>query len=40
MVFLGGAAGKFVCGWLDARAGVLLTVLATEGGTAACILGC
>jgi FSR family fosmidomycin resistance protein-like MFS transporter len=39
MVFLGGAAGKFVCGWLGARAGVLLTVLATEGGTAACILG-
>jgi len=39
MVFLGGAAGKFVCGWLGARAGVLLTVLATEGGTAACIVG-
>jgi MFS family permease len=39
MVFLGGAAGKFVCGWFGARAGVLLTVLATEGGTAACILG-
>ena len=38
LVFLGGAAGKFVCGWLGARAGVLLTVLATEGGTAACIL--
>ncbi len=39
MVFLGGAAGKFVCGWFGARAGVLLTVLATEGGTAACIMG-
>jgi MFS transporter, FSR family, fosmidomycin resistance protein len=39
LVFLGGAAGKFVCGWLGARAGVLLTVLATEGGTAACIFG-
>ena len=39
MVFLGGAAGKFVCGWIGARAGVLLTVLATEGGTAACIGG-
>jgi FSR family fosmidomycin resistance protein-like MFS transporter len=38
-VFLGGAADKFVCGWLGARAGVLLTVLATEGGTAACIVG-
>lgn len=39
MVFLGGAAGKFACGWLGARAGVLVTVLATEGGTAICILG-
>jgi FSR family fosmidomycin resistance protein-like MFS transporter len=39
LVFLGGAAGKFVCGWLGARVGVLATVLATEGGTAACILG-
>jgi MFS family permease len=39
LVFLGGAAGKFVCGWLGARAGVLLTVLATEGGTAVCIVG-
>jgi len=39
MVFVGGAAGKFVCGWLGARVGVLLTVLATEGGTAACIAG-
>jgi MFS family permease len=39
IVFLGGAAGKFVCGWLGARVGVLLTVLVTEGGTAACILG-
>ncbi len=25
LVFLGGAAGKFVCGWLGARAGVLKT---------------
>lgn len=39
LVFLGGAAGKFVCGWLGVRIGVLLTVLATEGGTAACIGG-
>jgi FSR family fosmidomycin resistance protein-like MFS transporter len=39
LVFLGGAAGKFACGWLGARAGVLATVLVTEGGTAACILG-
>lgn len=39
LVFLGGAVGKFACGWLGARFGVLATVLATEGGTAACILG-
>ncbi|MGI3776913.1 MAG: MFS transporter [Janthinobacterium lividum] len=38
LVFLGGAAGKFACGWLGARVGVLRTVLITEGGTAACIL--
>ena len=38
LVFLGGAAGKFTCGWLGARVGVLGTVLVTEGGTAACIL--
>jgi FSR family fosmidomycin resistance protein-like MFS transporter len=38
LVFLGGAAGKFACGWLGARVGVLRTVLLTEGGTAACIL--
>jgi MFS transporter, FSR family, fosmidomycin resistance protein len=39
LVFIGGAAGKFVCGWLGARLGVLRTVLATEGGTAATIVG-
>ncbi len=39
VIFLGGAGGKLVCGWLGARAGVLPTVLATEGGTAACIVG-
>ncbi len=38
LVFLGGAAGKFTCGWLGARVGVIRTVLVTEGGTAACIL--
>ncbi len=38
LVFLGGAAGKFACGWLGTRLGVLLTVLATEAGTAAAIL--
>jgi MFS family permease len=39
LVFLGGAVGKFVCGWLGTHVGVLMTVLATEGGTAACIGG-
>jgi MFS family permease len=39
LVFSGGAVGKFVCGWLGGRIGVLPTVLATEGGTAACIAG-
>jgi MFS family permease len=38
LVFLGGAAGKFACGWLGARLGVVGTVLATEGGTAALIV--
>jgi MFS transporter, FSR family, fosmidomycin resistance protein len=38
LVFIGGAAGKFACGWLGARVGVIGTVLATEGGTAAFIL--
>jgi MFS family permease len=38
LVFAGGAAGKFTCGWLGARIGVLWTVIATEGGTAAAIL--
>ena len=38
LVFLGGAAGKFVCGWLGARVGVLGTVVVTEGGTAGGIL--
>jgi len=38
LVFIGGAAGKFACGWLGARLGVLTTVLLTEGGTAAFIL--
>lgn len=38
MLFFGGAAGKFICGWLGARAGVIRTVIATESATAACIL--
>jgi MFS family permease len=39
LVFIGGAAGKFTCGWLGERVGTLRTVLITEGGTAACIVG-
>ncbi len=38
LVFIGGAAGKFVCGWLGARLGVIGMVLTTETGTAVCIL--
>jgi MFS family permease len=38
LVFVGGAAGKFICGWLGARVGVIRTVLVTESGTAVCIL--
>lgn len=38
LVFMGGAAGKFACGWLGAKVGVTGTVLATEGATAACIV--
>jgi FSR family fosmidomycin resistance protein-like MFS transporter len=38
LVFIGGAGGKFACGWLGGRFGVLRTVVLTEAGTAACIL--
>ncbi|MEZ2294928.1 MFS transporter [Variovorax sp. RCC_210] len=38
LVFIGGAAGKFACGWLGARVGVIGTVLATEGCTAVLIV--
>ncbi len=38
LVFIGGAAGKFLCGALGARLGVVATVLATETATAAAIL--
>lgn len=38
LVFIGGAAGKFICGWLGERMGMLRTVLLTEGGTAVGIL--
>lgn len=39
LVFIGGAAGKFTCGWLGDRMGTLRTVLLTEGATAALIVG-
>lgn len=38
LVFLGGAGGKFICGWLGARMGVLWSVVLTEAGTAAAII--
>lgn len=38
LVFVGGAAGKLVCGWLGARFGVVGAVFLTEGLTAAGIL--
>ncbi len=38
LIFIGGAAGKFMCGWLGERLGILRTVLVTEGGTALGIL--
>ena len=38
LVFIGGAFGKAVCGWLGVRLGLLATVLTTEIGTAAAIL--
>ena len=38
LVFIGGAFGKFACGWLGARYGLLWVVLATEGGSALAIV--
>lgn len=38
LAFLGGAAGKFACGWLGGHLGLLPTVLITEIGTAVAIL--
>jgi MFS transporter, FSR family, fosmidomycin resistance protein len=38
LVFAGGASGKFICGWLGARIGVLWSVVLTELGTAAAII--
>ena len=38
LVFIGGAAGKALCGWLGARLGLVATVVVTEVGTTAGIL--
>jgi MFS family permease len=38
-VFIGGAFGKALCGWLGQRFGLLATVVTTEIGTAAAIFG-
>jgi MFS family permease len=38
LVFIGGAVGKFACGWLGARYSLLWVVLATEGGSALAIV--
>lgn len=34
LIFIGGGAGKLVCGWLGARLGVVKAVFVTEGATA------
>jgi MFS family permease len=39
LVFIGGAAGKFACGWLGESAGTQRTVLFTEIATAIMIVG-
>jgi MFS transporter, FSR family, fosmidomycin resistance protein len=38
LVFMGGAGGKFICGWLGACMGVLWSITLTEAGTAAAII--
>ena len=38
LVFAGGAFGKFVCGWIGERAGLVATVVVTESLTALMIL--
>ena len=38
LVFLGGAAGKFACGWLGQRWGLVGVTLCTEGATALLIV--
>ncbi|MET0970002.1 MAG: MFS transporter [Tardiphaga sp.] len=39
LLFIGGAAGKFACGWLGERMGTRRTVLTTEIATAVLIVG-
>jgi MFS family permease len=39
LLFIGGAAGKFACGWLGERVGTRRTVLFTEMATAVLIVG-
>lgn len=39
LIFAGGAAGKFMCGVVASRVGILRTVVLTELGTFACIAG-
>ncbi len=38
LVFAGGAFGKFVCGWIGERAGLVATVVVTEAATALMIV--
>ena len=38
LLFAGGAAGKYVCGWLDERVGTISLIWLTKGMTAALIL--
>lgn len=38
LLFVGGACGKAVCGWLGSRLGLLATVIVTEIGIAAAIM--
>jgi len=39
LIFVGGATGKLVCGFLATRFGILRSVIVTESATALCILG-
>jgi MFS family permease len=38
LLFAGGAAGKYICGWLDDRTGTLPLIWATKGMTTALII--